>query len=176
MVNLERLDFIPESATDSRYDHQYGKDKETGFTRGGYVFNRPNGWNKYALNIKGKYVNDVWFGPGERVNEKCSLPGEWAISYHGPKDHKTIEKIIAGGYDVSCSERQQYGEGIYSSPNWETAESFAETFNYNGKRIKAMFMNRLDMSKTKVHYDGRNVYVTENDRMIRPIAVLVKEV
>ena len=172
---VERYNFIPEFQTDSSFDYEYNKGEESGFMRGGRPFNRPDGWRKIALKIKGKYENDVWFGPGKRENEKQSLEGEWPISYHGPKDHNTIVSIINNGYDISKNTRSQYGKGIYSSPEPETAEAYAETFMHGGKKIKVLIMNRVCMAYTKVEYNNR-VFVTTNDRMIRPIAVLIKEV
>ena len=175
MGQVERYNFIPEFQTDSNFDYEYNKGEESGFMRGGRPFNRPDGWRKIALKIKGKYENDVWFGPGKREDEKQSLDGEWPISYHGPKNHNTIASIINNGYDISKNTRSNHGKGIYSSPDPATAEGFAETFMHGGKKIKVLIMNRLHMNFTKVA-NGGTFFVTTNDRMIRPIAVLIKEV
>jgi len=98
----------------------------------------------------------------------------WRISYHGPKNHDTIANTINRGYKTSKATRSQYGKGVYSSPFISDAEAFAETFKWKGRYIKAIFKNRVHMSYTEVHYNGR-YYMTTNDRMIVPIAVLIKE-
>ena len=178
MGHVQRYSFIPEHETDSKFDYDYKDIEESGFMRGGRVFNRPSGWKKIALKISGKYGDDTWFGVGvgkRGKDEKQSLDGEWPISYHGPKNHNTIASIIENGYDINKNTRSQYGKGIYSSPDIPIPESFAETFVHEGKRIKAMIMNRVHMSCTKVEKDG-TIYVTTNDSMIRPIAILIKEV
>ena len=174
MTQLARYSFIPEHQTDSQFDHEYTASGENGFMRGGRVFKRPTGWKKIALKVSGKYENDVWLGVGERPNEKQSLNGEWPISYHGPKDINTIAAIINNGYDINLNIRSAYGKGIYSSPTPETAQGYAGNFNYNGKRISVIIMNRYHPSYTKVE-NGGNYLVTTNDRMIRPIAILIKE-
>ena len=177
MGHIQRYDFIPEDQTDSQYDYDYTNETDTGFSRGGRIFNRPNGWRKIALKVKGKYEYDDWFGGGKnkRKGEKNSLKGEWPVSYHGPKDHNTIANIIRDGYKQALNTRSQYGRGTYSSPKPEVAEGYAKKFQMNGKNIKAMLMNRVNMSSTNVEWNGK-VFVTTNDRMIRPIAVLIKEV
>ena len=157
MGQVERYSFIPEHQTDSEY--------------GGSTGIHPCGWKKIALKNKWHCGDDTWFGE----NEKQPLNGRWAISYHGPKNHNTITAIINNGYDVDKNERAAFGKGIYSSPNPATAEGYAETFVYNGKRIRTLVMNRVHMNHTQVVNNGQ-YFVTANDRMIRPIAVLVKEV
>ena len=132
---------------------------------------------KNALKVKGKYSDDDWLGAGnnQRNNEKDSLSDEWPVSYHGTKDHNTITNTIKYGYNMSLAVRDQYGKGIYSSPIPEEAEYYAESFYWNGKKIKAMFMNRVNMSYTNIDNNDK-YFITTNDRMIRPIAVLIKEV
>ena len=176
MGQVERYSFIPEHQTDSNFDYDYKTNEDSGFERGGRKFTRPCGWKKIALKIKGRYEDDTWFGGvGKRENEKQSMDGEWAISYHGPKDYKTIAAIINNGYDVDKNERANYGKGIYSSPDPATAEGYSQELIYGEKHIKAMIMNRVHMSYTKVVNRGK-FFVTANDCMIRPIAVLIKEV
>jgi len=175
MGYVQHYNFIPENETDPDYDYDYTNLTDTGFSRGGYTFNRPNGWLKIALKIENKYLDgNDWYGAGntDRTN---SIGGEWPVSFHGTKDHNTITRTIQRGYDMTLATRSQYGVGIYSSPFPEDAEYYAEEFVWKGKKIKAMFMNRIHMSYTNVVKNGR-YFVTTNDRMIRPIAVLIKEV
>ena len=98
----------------------------------------------------------------------------WQISYHGPKNHNTIANTINQGYDKSLNVTSAYGKGIYSSPYPEDAEGYADTFWWNGRKIRAIFMNRVNMSYTSIHYNGR-YYLTTDDRMIVPVAVLIKQ-
>ena len=175
MTQVARYSFIPEHQTDSQYDHEYTTSGENGFMRGERVFKRPSGWKKIALKVSGKYENDIWLGVGERPNEKQSVSGEWPISYHGPKDYNTIAAIINNGYDINKNIRSSFGKGIYSSPTPETAQSYAGNFIYNGKKISVIIMNRYHPSYTNVVNNG-DFLVTTNDRMIRPIAILIKEV
>jgi len=102
-------------------------DDGTMYYRGPHAYDRPYGWKRYALNVRGKYENNIWLGePGMRTN---STPGEWSVSYHGTSevDAKGISKE---GYKMGT--RFRFGKRIYSSPSIAVAEQYAQPFPHNG--------------------------------------------
>ena len=78
-------------------------------------------------------------------------------------------------YDLSKGKRFLYGRGIYSTPNQEIAEKYAEIYEYRGKRYKVFLQNRVNMSDTK-QVEEENYYVTKNDKNVRPYGILFKEI
>lgn len=87
-------------------------------TRGDELYERPKGWYRMALKVKGKYPDgDTWLGTdGWRSH---SVPGEWPVSYHGTS-LKGAKGVISSRY--SAVEGDLYGRGIYSTADINVAE------------------------------------------------------
>ena len=175
----DKMFYIDESFLDPAYDYDFTnvRDGSTEFHRGGKRYYRPCGWERFALKVKGRYENDTWLGaPGYRT---YSSPDEWPVSYHGTKK-KAVKPITKDGYDQGKSERQLYGEGIYSSPRIEVAEDtrYAETFIYDGKKYQVVFQNRVSTEGMRVEekaWHGKYDYwIQPNDRLIRPYGICIK--
>ena len=75
------------------------KDEGKVFMRGGWVYKRPYGWNKLALNIKDKYPDTAWLGGTEGLQRTNAVKGEWPVSYHGTNADSAL-KIATEGYDL----------------------------------------------------------------------------
>jgi len=142
--------------------------------RGGHVYKRPYGWNKFALNVKDKYGDTVWLGGTEGQQRTNTVKGEWSVSYHGTKHNRALE-IATKGYDLKKGKRFQFGRGIYSSPDPAIAEKFASVYNYDGKSYKVLVQNRVNMKKT-VHIPDKDYYLTKDAANIRPYGLIFKEV
>ena len=108
---------------------------------------------------------------------------EWAVCYHGTR--REFLRGIVNGYDVSKGKRFKYGVGIYSTPQVEIAEDYAQEFDWEGDTYKIVVQNRVNMadtkkielltSKTRSNHCG-TYYLTENQENIRPYGILVKKI
>ena len=173
-----------------RYDYDFTNEVDDGsrFIRGGYVYHRPYGWRRFALNVKGRQEyggGDSWLGPdGIRMDSTTS---EWPVTYHGTY-MTNVKGIVEEGLVPGW--RKQFGPGVYSSPSIEmVSKYYAQEFEYGGKRYKVALQNRvnpaqpehlkiIDMKDTKVgaeywiaplHDPSSGVYD------IRPYGILVRQ-
>lgn len=162
------------------YDFTNKRDDGTRYERGGHTYSRPYGWYRYALNVNGKYDDDVWLG--EYRNRTESTPGEWAVSFHGTK-RSNVSGIAEQGYLSSKSQRQKYGKGIYCSPSIEVAELYATPFLHCTKRYKVVIQNRVKLDELRVipadsirrpEVTG-DYWLQPRDDYIRPYGVCIKE-
>ena len=163
---------IPAERFDSRGDYDYTKyTVPPNFgNRGGESYTPPAGWRRYGLKVSGLFENDIWLGMNSR-------PGEWIVSYHGTS-HMYVRSIIDQGFDLSQVKRSKYGKGIYSAPLVTVAEGYSKTFEWEGRKFRVAFMNRVnpDPQKLKRVNDTCGIYfVSFSDRDIRPYGLLIKE-
>lgn len=152
------------------------------YMRGGFVYNRPYGWKRFAVKVLGKYENDAWLGPdGERTDQ---APGEWPVSYHGT-NMSSANMIVKEGYQPGP--RALYGKGIYSSPSLEMVERFyAKEFDHQGKTYKIALQNRVNPDQGAGHLEIIPASVTEagadywlspaHNSDVRPYGILIREV
>lgn len=156
---------------DPQYDYDFTaiKDKVK-FERGGQKYERPCGYKRIALRVKGKYENDRWLGgPGYRTH---SSPGEWPVSYHGTTNGDSLHGIVKEGYDSRKWKRELHGKGHYSSPAITTAAQYAATYTLKGKKYEMVLQNRVNMASTKVI---GTCYITTYNEHLRPYGVCIKE-
>ena len=162
------------------YDFTNKFDDGTRYERGGYTYSRPYGWYRYALNVGGRYEDDVWLGePGNRAG---STSGEWPVSYHGT--HKeNADSIAMRGYDLSRSKRKLFGRGIYTSPSIEVAALYSEKFGHQSKMYMMVFQNRVNPDGLKIidkdeinRSDVTDEYwLQPKDYYVRPYGICIKE-
>ncbi|XP_037624266.1 uncharacterized protein LOC119487457 isoform X2 [Sebastes umbrosus] len=171
---------------DQRFDYDFTKltAVET-YHRGGEVYERPYGWQRFALRVLGDYEDNAWLGTRYRSTQ--SVPGEWPVSYHGTSK-EGAGGIIEGHYKPGP--REVYGRGIYSTPYLCEAVDYAKTFTCpaNGKTYSVILQNRINPTYREKHRDGKYwlVHVPEGtskeeeqkmvQRAIRPYGLLLKEV
>ncbi len=164
----------------SKYDYDFTDKVDDGKTyiRGGYKYNRPYGWYRFALNIQ-KYGDTSWLGPnGIRT---FSVDNEWAVAYHGTKRGKQLEcvgQIAKEGFRIGPG--KMHGTGIYTSPSWKMiATNFADTFVIDEKTYKFEFQTRVDPTQLRVitkAKNGADYWVSPNHDAVRPYGIIVKEV
>ncbi|RVE71048.1 hypothetical protein OJAV_G00070090 [Oryzias javanicus] len=171
---------------DSRFDYDFTtvKDSKT-FWRGGELYERPCGWQRFALKVLDKYDGNKWLGNQHR--ETRSVPREWPVSYHGTSKGGA-EGIIKEGYEPGP--RQKYGRGIYSTPYIAEAEQYARTFTSekNGKKYKVILQNRIN-PKYRHKYNNEKYWLIPIEqgtsshaereiveKAIRPYGLLLREV
>jgi hypothetical protein len=96
---------------------------------------------KYTIKASGLYD-----GGNDRWMENKNQYGEWAIAYHGTPYHN-ISFLLKSPLRVG--ECNYYGEGIYISPDFETAEGYCKdpftVQTMNGSRsFKFILMVRVN--------------------------------
>ncbi|KAM9854130.1 uncharacterized protein ACBR49_002756 [Aulostomus maculatus] len=173
---------------DKKYDYDFTdlKDTET-YYRGGEVYERPCGWERYALKVLDKYPGgNAWLGERGNSTSTESRKGEWPVSYHGTSK-KGAHGIIIAKYQPGPG--QVYGRGIYSTPYIDEAVDYTKTFtNSKGKTYQVVLQNRVNPKYREKHNNGKYwlVPIPEGlsedqeqeivEKAIRPYAILLKRV
>lgn len=173
---------------DPKYDFDFTNLSDTSMCcRGDECYERPKGWYRIALKVKGKYLDgDAWLGTnGWRSN---SVPGEWPVSYHGT-NLEGAKGIIKSHYIPG--HRAVYGRGIYSTPCLSTAEiSYAKSFTSQttGKTYKVILQNRINPEKRVICSNSKYWLIPVNEgksaeeekeiveSSIRAYGILIKEI
>ncbi|XP_073327968.1 uncharacterized protein [Pagrus major] len=171
---------------DPQFNRDYRKLKDTEtYYRGGEVYERPCGWQRFALKVLDDYDGNAWLGTRYRSTQ--SVPGEWPVSYHGTSK-KGADGIIQGHYKPGSG--QKYGRGIYSTPYIKEALQYAKTFTSKktGKKYSVILQNRINPQyRQKYNNDkywlipipsgsGAEEEQKMVERAIRPYGLLLKEV
>ncbi|XP_029976507.1 uncharacterized protein LOC115409446 [Salarias fasciatus] len=177
-----------ENFFDPDYDYDFTNlsDSDLLCKRGDEYYERPKGWYRMALKVRGKYPDgDDWLGPdGWR---RHSVPGEWPVSYHGTSIDGA-KGIIKEWY--KAGDRDQYGRGVYSTPDIHVADYFATTFSSptTGKCYKVIMQNRINGDKREkcdepdywlIPVESGTPPDEEKsivERSIRPYGILIKEI
>ncbi|XP_075968778.1 uncharacterized protein LOC142971922 [Anarhichas minor] len=174
---------------DSAYDCDFTDVSDSAeYMRGDELYQRPKGWYRMALKVKGRYPDgDAWLGTeGWRSH---SVPGEWPVSYHGT-GLDGVKGIIRSNY--TAGGRALYGRGIYSTPDIHVAEreDYAKTFTSEttGKSYKVILQNRINPQKREICQrsdywlipvpNGASAAKEKQivESSIRPYGILIKEI
>ncbi|KAL1255897.1 hypothetical protein QQF64_013958 [Cirrhinus molitorella] len=182
---------IPDDFFDPDFDFDFTnmpKSESDACMRGDEPYRRPYGWMRFALKVRDKYPDgNAWLGTdGWRSR---SVPGEWPVSYHGTGG-KGAEGIIRSHY--KAGDGVAHGRGIYSSPDIDIAEMYAEMESFksqkNGKTYRVIMQNRVNPKKRIIinEYNYWLVSIPEGtsaakekeivESSIRPYGLLLKEV
>ncbi|KAK2809669.1 hypothetical protein Q5P01_000503 [Channa striata] len=174
---------------DPKYNYDFTNIKDTKtFYRGGEKYERPCGWQRYALKVLDKYEDgNTWLGT--RYRSTGSEPGEWPVSYHGTSK-PGAEGIIEGGYEPGP--RAMFGRGIYSTPLMSVASEYTFqkkfTSKKTGKTYEVILQNRINPKYREKHNNDKYWLIpipagtspsqeqVMVDRSIRPYGLLLKEV
>jgi hypothetical protein len=112
-----------------------------GERRGGFPYNPPTGWMRFAMNVAGKFAGgDTWLG-------MSNVAGEWAVVYHGTKGLfvKDITQMPR-----QPGQRNTYGYGIYCSPNPTIAVADTDEIDMptaeGAAKLRYMFMCRVNVA------------------------------
>ncbi|XP_073319758.1 uncharacterized protein [Pagrus major] len=173
---------------DPKYDYDFTNLSDSSeCTRGDELYERPKGWYRMALKVKGKYPDgDTWLGTkGWRSH---SVPGEWPVSYHGTS-LKGAKGIIRSYY--KAGDGSVHGRGIYSTPDIYVAERerYAKTFTSKttGKCYKVILQNRINPENREICSKSDYWLIRVHKRAsakeerqivessIRPYGILIKE-
>ena len=137
------------------YDYNFTKESDDGrkYMRGKFVYHRPYGWYRFALNVLGKYGNNEWLGPNGIRTETST--NEWPVSYHGT-NMEGAEGITDEGYSIEKSKNFAYGKGIYSSPDLSVAYGYSQQFYHNGHYHSIILQNRVNPDEAGGHLEIKN--------------------
>ena len=160
--------------TSKNCDFTWLQDDESITKRGNYVYKRPYGWNRIAINVEDMYDDNKWFGedPGTDNLRIGGLKDEWPVAYHGNRDllynMLTTEESIQG-------RKSKLEVGFYSSPDPRVAEDTAPIFTFKKRKFKVMIQSRVNMNDTTV-VRHQKFYATCNPENIIPCGLLIKHV
>ncbi|XP_046439669.1 uncharacterized protein LOC124190845 [Daphnia pulex] len=175
------IDLTP-SLLDEQFHYDFTNTSDNGveFFRGGSIYIRPCGWQRYALKVKGKYPDDIWLeGKTPRADQYSSAEDEWPVSYHGTSYHNGLS-IASEGFKLSKGTRFKHGKGIYSTPEIEVAAQYAEEATVNGKIYKVVMQNRVNPKNVekvpKAETGVGEYWISPTDDDIRPYGFCVREV
>ncbi|EFX82980.1 hypothetical protein DAPPUDRAFT_302125 [Daphnia pulex] len=101
---------LPPSLLDEQFHYNFTKifDRGVKFCRGGSIYIRPCGWQRYALKVKGKFPDDIWLdGKTPRADQYSSAEEEWPVSYHGTSLNNGLS-IAEEGFKLSQGTRFLY--------------------------------------------------------------------
>ena len=168
---------IDPSLLDEKFDYDFTIVRDgRKYYRGGKRYYPPYGWERFGLNVLGKYGDDAWLGEDGIRTE--STPGEWPVSYHALKNPDHADSIARGGFDLGMSERSVFSRGIYSSPSIEVAEHHAKPFTVDGVTYKLVFQNRVSTEGLQIipatTPRAGQYWVQPNDQLIRAYALCIK--
>ena len=169
--------FIDDSLMDSKFDYDFTNKVSDGkkYFRGGYEYQRPYGWKRFAIKVLGRFEDDDWLGEAGRRYH--SSKGEWPVSYHGT-GKSASGSIAQDGFRLSKCQRFMYGRGIYSTPSIEVAARYAKKFVHQGNTYKIVFQNRVSPSGLKVinlQTTGVGEYwVQPREELIRPYGICIQ--
>jgi hypothetical protein len=170
------------SLLDEQFHYNYTDISDNGieFFRGGSIYIRPCGWQRYALKVKGKYPDDIWLeGKTPRADQYTSAEDEWPVSYHGTSYHNGVS-IASEGFKLSKGTRFKHRNGIYSTPEIEVASQYAEEATVNGKIYKVVMQNRVNpknLEKVPKAVTGVGEYwISPSDEDIRPYGFCIREI
>lgn len=176
---------LPPSLLDEQYHYDFTNVSDIGvkFYRGGSIYNRPCGWQRYAFKLDGKYSDDIWLkGRSRRADQYSSAEDEWPVSYHGTSLNNGLN-IAEEGFDLSKGKRFLHGHGIYSTPDINVAMQYAVKtgeIGRNRKKYKVIIQNRVNpenLLKVDKAVTGVGEYwISPDGDDIRPYGFCVKEI
>ncbi|EAL67096.1 hypothetical protein DDB_G0280589 [Dictyostelium discoideum AX4] len=143
------------------------------FFRGGEIYVCPCGWMRYALNITNLFDKE-----GDKWLSCNNVDGEWPVSYHGTGKHES-KSIAEKGYDLSKGKTFKFGYGIYSTPSIKCAETYANSFEYEGCTYLVVLQNRVNpktlIKIPKSQTNDEEYWVSPKDEDIRPYCICIKK-
>jgi len=166
---------------DPKYNFDFTNLSDGGkkFKRGDKVYKRPYGWNRIAFKVKNRYGDTKWLGGINGGIREDSIAGEWPVSYHGT-NMNAAKLIAAEGFKLCKGKRFKFGHGIYSTPDYEVAEKYGKTFEFEGQKYKVIIQNRVNMMDTDTvepsNRPGWEYFVTSKEENIRPYGILFKKI
>ena len=168
-----------ELAPEYNFDFTDMVDDGKTYMRGGFKYERPYGWYRFALNVVGKYEDDSWLGPnGIRTD---SAVNEWPVAYHGTNRSKIdcVKKIIDEGFKIGP--RDKHGPGVYTSPSLTVVTKVyaGKITDEEGKKHKFALQSRVDPKSVHIipkAYDGFSYWISPEGGAVRAYGIISKEI
>ncbi|KAL0249586.1 hypothetical protein GEMRC1_004816 [Eukaryota sp. GEM-RC1] len=105
---------------------------------------------------------------------------EWPVSYHGTSSNNA-KCIAKDGFEVSKGRRFLFGRGIYTTPDIEVAEKYAQVFKHEGNYYKVIIQNRVNPDPNRLQIISKDktglgeYWVSKNNSDVRPYGIMLKE-
>ena len=167
-----------ELAPKYNYDFTNRVDDGKTYMRGGFKYERPYGWERFALNVVGKYEDDMWLGPNGIRTE--SAVGEWPVSYHGTRKSEidSVKKIIGEGFKIGP--RVKFGPGVYTSPSLTmVTKYYAKTITITNKEYNFVLQSRVDPKSVRIERRekyGCDYWISPEGGAVRAYGIILKEI
>ena len=155
--------------------------------RGNMPYNPPLGWIGIGLKVIDKYENNEWLGSQNTINE-------WCVAYHGIGRNQESEKvknitgnIIKGtlkkgsaqvhkGCEDIFHPGNNVGEGVYCTPNIDTANEYCGVSDINGVSYLTVLMVRVKPDAIRQCNCYKDYWVVNGTTdEIRPYRILYKK-
>ena len=155
--------------------------------RGNMPYNPPLGWTGIGLKVSNKYESDEWLGCTNSINE-------WCVAYHGVGRFQESEqvknitgKIIKGTFkkgqgqvhkdcDDLLHPGYKVGEGVYCTPNVDTAAEYSGISEINGLSYQTVLMVRVKPDAIRQCDCIKDYWVVNGTTdEIRPYRILYKK-
>ncbi len=126
----------------------------------------------------------VWLeGTEKRKKEEESAPGEWPIAFHGTSYENAV-KIVVDGFDTTKCTNNNYDTGVYSTPSFDAAISYANLNPYRDKKDGLLYVVILQcrvnpetvkvIPENETNHKGAEYWLTQNADDIRPYKFIYK--
>ena len=175
--------YLDDALLDPKYDYDFTNKRDDGtrYSRGGYHYQRPYGWKRYALKVLDKYGDNDWLGPTRVFWSRAeSSEGEWPVSYHGTALNAT-SSLAEDGHRLTAGRSFRYTRGIYSTPSIDIAANYALTFEVDRRRYQMVFQNRVNPDTLLVLPEqqaarGGQFWVSPQQEDVRPYGICVRQI
>ncbi|EFX82967.1 hypothetical protein DAPPUDRAFT_302123 [Daphnia pulex] len=173
---------LPKEIFDEPYHYDFTNISDEGnqFYRGRMEYLRPCGWQRYALDVKGKFPDDIWLeGKYRRSDKNSSAEGEWPVSYHGTSYHNGLS-IAEEGFRFSRCTRFKYGYGIYTTPDIKVAYRFADIIQIDGITYRFVVQSRVNPKNVKIVSKAETgvgeYWISPSEDDVRPYGFCILEI
>ncbi|CAG8571610.1 16165_t:CDS:1, partial [Racocetra fulgida] len=166
------ISYFSSDSLDPQYNYDFTNVCDNGAThlRGGILYKRPCGWRRFALKVLNRYDNgdNRWLGTDNAA---------WPVSYHGASKYN--EKSIADdGFLSSKGKQFDFRHGIYSTPDVDLAEKYAQEFDYEGVKYVTIIQNRVNpanLQKIQNQTGAGEYWVSMEGDDVRPYGICIKK-
>ena len=168
LLNKRMFDFSKNS--DFTWLQDDGQTPERQSDNNTFVYKKPYGWNKVALNDKDKCDENCDPSPADEACEDYT--SKWAVAYHGKRDLHFKQLRTE---DCNREKASHLMRGIYSCPDPAVAAECAPVFTFRSRKFQVMIQSRVNMKNTTTIGDQR-LYCTRAPVNIKPVGLLIKSI
>ncbi|CAG8790358.1 34509_t:CDS:1 [Gigaspora margarita] len=166
------IGYFSSDSLDPQWNYDFTNVNDNGAThmRGGILYKRPCGWRRFALKVVNRYDNgdNRWLGTDNMA---------WPVSYHGTSEYNG-KSIADDGFLLSKGKQFDFHHGIYSTPDVDLAENYAQEFDYEGVKYVTIIQNRVNpvnLQKIPNQTGNGEYWGSKNGDDVRPYGICIKK-